>query len=64
VLARARDLGIPVVLVQQDTLATVTVIEQLLGKLRLREPGKIAYALNQFASHLDLALIDNLVGLT
>jgi hypothetical protein len=63
VLARAQDLGIPVVLVQQDTLATVAVIEQLLGKPRLREPGKIAYVLDQFATHLDLPLLDNLLGL-
>jgi hypothetical protein len=64
VLARARDLGIPVVLVQQDTLSTVTTIEQLLGKLRLREPGKITYAIDQFAANLDLPLIDNLLGLS
>ena len=50
-------------LVQQDTLATVAVIEQLLGKPRLREPGKIAYVLDQFATRLDLPLLDNLLGL-
>ncbi|MGD0111625.1 MAG: phosphotransacetylase family protein [Armatimonadota bacterium] len=64
VLARAHDLGIPVVLVQQDTLATVAIVEQLLGKLRVREPGKIAHAIDQFAAYLDLPLVDNLLGLS
>jgi len=64
VVARARDLGIPLVLVRQDTLTIISVIEQLLGKLRLREPKKIAHALDEFTGHLDLPMLDDMLGLT
>jgi hypothetical protein len=64
VTARARELGTPLVLVPKDTLSTVAVIEQLLGKLRLREPKKIDHALDEFAGHLNLTMLDGLLGLT
>ena len=64
VLGRAHDLAIPVVLVREDTLTTVSVIEQLLGRLRLRESKKIDHALGEFESHLNLELLDSLLGLS
>jgi BioD-like phosphotransacetylase family protein len=64
VLARAEELHVPVLLVRDDTLTTVTTIEQLLGKLRVREPRKIEHALEQFESNLDLAKLDSLLGLS
>jgi uncharacterized protein len=42
VLARAEDLGVPMVLVDMDTLSAVERMEQLLGRVRLHEPGKAA----------------------
>ena len=63
VLARAEELHVPVLLVPADTLTTVTTIEELLGKLRVREPRKVEHALQQFESHLDLPKLDSALGL-
>jgi BioD-like phosphotransacetylase family protein len=63
VLARAEELHVPVVLVRDDTLATVSTIEGMLGKLRVREPKKIEHALEQFEAHLELAKLDEGLGL-
>jgi len=63
VLARAEELGVPVLLVRDDTLRTVTTIEEMLGKLRVREPKKIAHAVEQFEAHLELAKLDAALGL-
>lgn len=42
VLARAEELGVPMVLVDMDTLTAVEHLEQLLGRVRLHEPAKAA----------------------
>ncbi len=63
VLARAEELGVPVLLVRDDTLATVATIEKVLGKLRVREPRKIEHAIEQFEAQLDLAKLDEALGL-
>jgi hypothetical protein len=64
VLARAEELGVPVLLVKDDTLGTVTTIDEMLGKLRVREPKKIGHAIEQFESNLELARLDKALGLT
>jgi BioD-like phosphotransacetylase family protein len=64
VLARAEELGVPVLLVPSDTLTTVATIENLLGKLRVREPRKVEHAVEQFEAHLELAKLDAALGLT
>lgn len=64
VIARAEELKVPVMLVSGDTLSTVTAIEQLLGKQRVREAKKIDHALQQFEALLDLAKLDRALGLT
>ena len=63
VIARAEELGVPVLLVRGDTLATVTTIEEMMGKLRVREPKKIAHAVEQFEENLELAKLDAALGL-
>jgi len=63
VLARAQELSVPVLLVRDDTLGTVGTIDRLLGKLRVREPKKIAHAVEQFEAHLELARLDEALGL-
>lgn len=42
VLARAEDLGVPMILVDMDTLSAVERMEQLIGRVHLHEPGKAA----------------------
>ncbi|MFB3880553.1 MAG: phosphotransacetylase family protein [Armatimonadota bacterium] len=64
VLARAEELGVPVLLVKEDTLATVSTIDEMLGKLRVREPKKIAHAIEQFEANLELAKLDRALGLS
>ena len=64
VLARAEELGVPVLLVKEDTLGTVTTIDEMLGKLRVREPKKIAHAIEQFEANLELAKLDRALGLS
>jgi BioD-like phosphotransacetylase family protein len=63
VLARAEELGVPVLLVPKDTLMTVATIEQMLGKLRVREPRKIQHAIEQFEARLELDKLDEALGL-
>jgi BioD-like phosphotransacetylase family protein len=63
VLARAEELNVPVLLVRNDTLLTVSTIEEMLGKLRVREPRKIEHAVEQFEAHLELAKLDEALGL-
>jgi BioD-like phosphotransacetylase family protein len=63
VLARAEELGVPVLLVRQDTLTAVEMIGDILGKLRVREPRKIEHAVDQFEAHLELAKLDQALGL-
>ena len=63
VITRATDRNVPVLLVREDTLTTVAVVEQLLGKQRIREQTKLEHALTQFESRLDLAALDAALGL-
>ncbi len=63
VLARAQERNVPVLLVPQDTLSTVSVIDEMTGKLRVREPSKVEHALQHFERHVDLDLLDRTLGL-
>jgi len=63
VLARAQERRVPVLLVSGDTLSTVGIIDELVGKLRIRDPNKIEHAVHQFEQHLDLAQLDTVLGL-
>jgi BioD-like phosphotransacetylase family protein len=63
VLARAREMNVPVLLVRGDTLTTVETIEGMLGKQRVREHAKMDHALGLFEASLDLARLDAALGL-
>lgn len=63
VLARAEELSVPVLLVRDDTLTTVATIEEMLGKLRVREPRKIQHAIEQFEARYELSKLDAALGL-
>jgi BioD-like phosphotransacetylase family protein len=45
-------------LTREDTLNTVTRIERILGKLRVREPKKIQRVLELAEEHLDFKRFD------
>ena len=44
IIARARDAGIPIVVVSHDTLTTVEKLEAVLGRIRIRETQKVLRA--------------------
>ena len=52
---RARELGVPVLVVKEDTMATVERFEQLLGRLRIRERVKIDRGVSLVGEHVDVA---------
>ncbi len=44
ILALAEERGVPILLVPRDTLSVIAQVEGMLGKLRVREPQKVARA--------------------
>jgi len=63
VIARAEQQNTPLLLVGEDTLTVVGIIEEMLGKLRVREQKKVDHALKQFEQHVDLARLEALLGI-
>jgi len=63
IVQRAQQVGIPLLLAPHDTLSTVERIEQLTGRLRVREGAKVERARVLFAQHIDLGAIKAAIGL-
>jgi len=57
VLSKAKEMGIPLILVSTDTLTTVEKIDELLGKMRVRSKTKIERAEKLFAKNLNFPLL-------
>lgn len=53
ILRRAEELGVPVLLVRQNTMETVDAIERVFGKTRLAQPEKLARFEALMAEHFD-----------
>jgi BioD-like phosphotransacetylase family protein len=53
IIARARQAGVPIVLVPSDTLETVEKFEAILGQMSIREKGKLDYAVRLMDQHID-----------
>jgi BioD-like phosphotransacetylase family protein len=51
--SRAREAGVPVLVVQEDTLFTVEKCERLMGRLRIREKEKIERGVNLVRENVD-----------
>jgi BioD-like phosphotransacetylase family protein len=62
IVKRAQQLGIPLLLVPHDTLSTVAKIEQITGRLRVREAAKVERARALFEKHVDIDRICALAG--
>ncbi|MGK7902566.1 MAG: phosphotransacetylase family protein [Hormoscilla sp.] len=62
VLNRAKELEVPILSVDKDTLSTVEIIDRAFGKVRLHEPVKVECISKLMADHFDidrlLALLD------
>lgn len=54
VLSRADDLGVPMVLVDMDTLAAVEKVDDLMGHTRLHDPQKADRIRQSFQTHVDV----------
>jgi len=63
VLRRAEELGVPVLLVRQNTLETVEAIERVFGKTRLGQESKLKRFEELFAAHFDLERLYRLLEL-
>jgi hypothetical protein len=62
-VGRAQQLGVPMLLVAEDTLATVERIDRIMGRLRVREAVKVVRARELLEAHIDFARLEKLVGL-
>jgi len=62
-IQRANQLGVPILLVGDDTLATVGHIEDAMGRLRVRGETKVQRAKELMEEHFDLDRFASLLGL-
>jgi BioD-like phosphotransacetylase family protein len=62
--ARAREKGVAILTVAEDTMTTVDRFENLLGRLRIREPEKIRRGIDLLRSSVDTAGLLSLCRLT
>lgn len=60
---RARQIGVPIILVMDDTLTTVEKMEDVLGSMRVRESKKIKRAKELFEQNFDFEKLYTLIGL-
>lgn len=62
ILSRAEDLEIPILAVNYDTLTTVEIIDNALGKVRLQEQIKIQQIKEVMAQYFDIERLLSLIG--
>lgn len=63
IVRRAQQLAVPLLLASHDTLTTVARIEQITGRLRVREAAKVARAQALFEKHVDMNRVRAVMGL-
>lgn len=63
ILRRAEELGVPILLVRQNTMETVEAIERVFGKTRLGQPEKLARFEALMADHFDFSRMYRALGL-
>ena len=63
ILDRARDLEVPILSVDLDTLTTVEIIEQAFDQVRLHEPIKVECIGHLMAQHFDTSRLMDAMGL-
>jgi BioD-like phosphotransacetylase family protein len=63
VMSRAEDLGVPMVLVDTDTLIAVERMESLFGKVHLHDPVKAERIREMFKRDVDLDRLATAFGL-
>jgi len=63
IVSRAQQLGVPLLLAPHDTLATVARVEQITGRIRIRESAKVERARALFEDHVNMSGIRAAIGL-
>jgi hypothetical protein len=63
VVARAEELGVPMVLVDSDTLTAVERMESLMGRTRLHDDSKVALMKEMFGEAVDCDALLRAIGL-
>jgi len=63
VLNRARKVGVPIVVVEPDTLTTVRTVEQIFGRTFLRQARKSAHFVNILEERFDFERFYDILGL-
>jgi len=63
VIRRAEEIGVPVLLVRQNTLETVEAIDEVFGKTRLGQASKLKQFEELFAAHFDFDRLYQLLDL-
>lgn len=64
IVDRARQVGVPIILVMDDTLTTVEKMEDVLGSIRVRESKKIERAKELFEQNVDFDKLYSLIGIS
>jgi BioD-like phosphotransacetylase family protein len=62
IVDRARQIGVPIILVMDDTLTTVEKLEDVLGSIRVRESKKIDRARELFEQNVDFDRLYSAIG--
>ena len=63
IISKAKLSGVPLVTVKHDTLATVEILEGMLGKARIREENKVARARQLMDTYFDYAKLYRIAGI-
>ncbi|MCL6472886.1 MAG: phosphotransacetylase family protein [Firmicutes bacterium] len=63
VLARAEDLGVPMILVDMDTAAAVEKTDELIGKVRIHQAQKVQRVYDLVKSTVDYSALFNDIGI-
>jgi uncharacterized protein len=63
ILSRASEAGVPVILVRTDTMTTVNLVEQALGRIRLTHPRQVARLLDLVSQSVDIPALREAAGI-
>ena len=63
IIAKAEEMKIPVILVKEDTYSTVQKVDQVLGRLRVKEEKKIKVVARLVEKEINFKLLYKKVGL-
>jgi len=64
IIARAEERGIPLLVVSEDTITTVQKVEEMIGRLRIREERKIKRGIDLVGEHIDFQLLYEKLGVS